>query len=67
MNKKDYSSAIKKTPFEYLRSKQIGSMMKDGMLYNELFENVSLIMNCLLFLTKEEKKCLTLSTTDYCL
>lgn len=38
MNKKDYSSAIKKTPFEYLRSKQIGSMMKDGMLYNELFE-----------------------------
>ena len=38
MNKKDYSSAIKKTPFEYLRSKQLGSMMKDGMLYNELFE-----------------------------
>ena len=38
MNKKDYSSAIKKTPFEYLRSKQIGAMMKEGMLYNELFE-----------------------------
>lgn len=38
MNKKVYSSAIKKTPFEYLCSKQIGLSMMDGMLYNELFE-----------------------------
>ena len=38
MNKKDYSSAIKKTPFEYLRSRQLASMIKEDMLYNELFE-----------------------------
>ena len=38
MNKKVYSSAIKKTPFEYLRSKQIATMMKDGLFYDELFK-----------------------------
>ena len=38
MNKKEYSSAIKKTTFEYLRSKQIAEMMRDGLFYDELFK-----------------------------
>lgn len=38
MNKKEYSSAIKKTPFEYLRSKQIAELMKSGLVYDEMFK-----------------------------
>lgn len=38
MNKKDYSSAIKKTPFEYLPSKIIGQMINKGILYDEAYK-----------------------------
>lgn len=38
MNKKEYSSAIKKTPFEYLPSKIIAKMISSGMLYKEAFD-----------------------------
>lgn len=37
MNKKDYTSAIKKTPFEYLPSKKIGGLISDGLLYEEAY------------------------------
>lgn len=37
MNKKEYSSAIKKTPFEYLPSKIIGQMINKGILYDEAY------------------------------
>ena len=38
MNKKVYSSAIKKTPFEYLPSKIIAKMIQNGLLYEEAFD-----------------------------
>ena len=38
MNKKVYSSAIKKTPFEYLPSKIIAKMVQSGLLYEEAFD-----------------------------
>ena len=38
MNKKDYSCAIKKTPFEYLPSKIIGQMIYNGILYDEAYK-----------------------------
>lgn len=38
MNKKVYSSAIKKTPFEYLPSKIIAKMVQNGLLYEEAFD-----------------------------
>lgn len=38
MNKKVYSSAIKKTPFEYLHSKKIAKIINSGLIYNEAFE-----------------------------
>jgi len=38
MNKKIYSSAIKKTPFEYLPSKKIAKIINSGFIYNEAFE-----------------------------
>lgn len=38
MNKKKYSSAIKKTPFEYLVSKKIAKLIKDGIVYEVAFE-----------------------------
>ncbi len=38
MNKKVYSSAIKKTPFEYLPSKIIAKMVKNGLLYDEAYK-----------------------------
>lgn len=38
MNKKEYSSAIKKTPFEYLPSKIIAKMIQSGLLYEEAFD-----------------------------
>ena len=38
MNKKEYSTAIKKTPFEYLPSKIIAKMIQKGCLYDEAFE-----------------------------
>lgn len=38
MNKKEYSSAIKKTPFEYLVSKKIAKSIKDGIVYEVAFE-----------------------------
>ncbi len=38
MNKKEYSSAIKKTPFEYLPSKIIAKMIQNGLLYEEAFD-----------------------------
>ena len=37
MNKKPYSSAIKKTAFKYSFSKQIAQMMRNGMDRNEVF------------------------------
>ena len=38
MNKKVYSSAIKKTPFEFLPSKIIAKMIQYGLLFDEAFE-----------------------------
>lgn len=38
MNKKVYSSVIKKTPFEYLPSKIIAKMIQNGLLYEEAFD-----------------------------
>ena len=38
MNKKVYSSTIKKTPFEYLPSKIIAKMIQNGLLYEEAFD-----------------------------
>jgi len=37
MNKKIYSSAIKKTPFEYLQSKKIAKGIYDGLIYDESY------------------------------
>ena len=38
MNKKLYSSAIKKTPFKYIVSKKIAKLMLDGADRSEIFE-----------------------------
>lgn len=38
MNKKPYSSAIKKTPFKYVVSKKIAKLMLDGGDRNEIFK-----------------------------
>ena len=38
MNKKEYTSAIKKTPFEYIPSKKIATLISKGMIYEEAFE-----------------------------
>ncbi len=38
MNKKPYSSAIKKTPFKYTISKKIAKLMLDGMDRNEVYK-----------------------------
>ena len=38
MNKKPYSSAIKKTPFKYPIAKKIAKLMIDGLDYDELFK-----------------------------
>ena len=37
MNKPEYSSSLKKTPFDYLISKKIGSMIGDGLLYKDIY------------------------------
>ena len=37
MNKKPYSSAIKKTPYKYPIAKKIGGLMLDGLDYDEVF------------------------------
>ena len=43
LNKKEYSSAIKKTPFKYLISKKIALLMLKGLdrneVYNECYHN----------------------------
>ena len=38
MNRKPYSSAIKKTPFKYPIAKKIAKLMLDGLDYDELYE-----------------------------
>ena len=38
MNKKPYSSAIKKTPFKYPIAKKITKLMLDGLDYDELYD-----------------------------
>lgn len=38
MNKKNYSSAIKKTPFEYLPSKKVAKDVFSGLFYNEVLK-----------------------------
>ncbi len=38
MNRKPYSSAIKKTPFKYPIAKKIGKLMLDGLDRNEVYE-----------------------------
>lgn len=38
MNKKPYSSAIKKTPFKYVISRKIAKLMLDGLNREEIFE-----------------------------
>lgn len=38
MNKKIYSSAIKKTPFKYTLAKKISKLMLDGLDRNEIYE-----------------------------
>ena len=38
MNKHEYSTAIKKTPYNYLISKKIASMINDGLIYDEIYK-----------------------------
>lgn len=38
MNKKKYSSAIKKTPYNYLKSKMIGRLINKGLDRNEVYD-----------------------------
>ena len=38
MNKKPYSSAIKKTPYKYPIAKKIAGLMLDGLDYDEVFK-----------------------------
>lgn len=38
MNKQEYSSSIKKTPFNYLLSKKMGALIDSGMLYPEIYK-----------------------------
>ena len=38
MNKKPYSSAIKKTPFKYTIAKKVAKLILDGLDRNEVFE-----------------------------
>lgn len=38
MNKKEYSSSIKKTPFEYIPSKIIAKMINQGISYEKTYE-----------------------------
>ena len=38
MNKQDYSSSIKKTPYNYLLSKKIGVLLDKGLLYPEIYK-----------------------------
>lgn len=38
MNRKPYSSAIKKTPFKYPIAKKMAKLMLDGLDRNEVFE-----------------------------
>ena len=40
MNRKPYSSAIKKTPFKYPIAKKMAKLMLDGLDRNEVFERV---------------------------
>jgi hypothetical protein len=38
MNKKEYSSAIKKTPFNYLDAKIIAGLMEKGLIYDAVYK-----------------------------
>lgn len=38
MNKKEYSSAIKKTPFNYLNAEVVGTLMEKGCIYDALYQ-----------------------------
>lgn len=38
MNKPEYSSAIKKTPYNYLISKKIGQLIESGLIYPEIYK-----------------------------
>ena len=38
MNRKPYSSAIKKTPFKYTIAKKIAKLMLDGLDHDELYQ-----------------------------
>lgn len=38
MNKPEYSSALKKTPFTYLISKKIGKLIDNGMIYADIYK-----------------------------
>ena len=40
VNKKQYSSSIKKTPFKYIIAKKIAKLMLDGFDRNEIYKNV---------------------------
>ena len=55
MNKKEYTSAIKKTPFEYLPSKKIGTLISKGMLYEEAFQKC-FVENELEVVSEERRK-----------
>ena len=55
MNKKKYSSAIKKTPFEYLPSKVIAKMVQNGLLYEETFDRC-VVQNELNVVSDERRK-----------
>lgn len=43
MNKKPYSSAIKKTPFKYTIAKKIAKLILDGLDRNEVYEKCWLL------------------------
>lgn len=38
MNKHEYSTSIKKTPYNYLISKKIASMIDEGLIYDEIYK-----------------------------
>ena len=40
MNKKPYSSAIKKTPFKYPIAKKIAKLMLEGLDYDEILKTM---------------------------
>lgn len=54
MNKKEYSSSIKKTPFEYIPSKIIAKMINQGISYDVAYERC--VVNNELHVVSDERR-----------